>query len=248
MKYSVLIFSTLIIMSLLFASGALAPSVAILQNRDVTIKFATQNGSDLTLLSAQQIEETGLLEIHSKQVKINQGNGEIPVLSFKNNFPEIIDITVQLYNKNSGWLFYFKQLTLLPGDESDLILVYDTSNTPPNVYSIEIVVYVASHSVYANLLREINIEIIDSPPVVEAGHNQFVKLGESVNFSGSFNDYGDIGAHSVAWNFGDSTSCSDQLSPWHIYQTDGQYTASLTVVDSNGGIGTDTVIVTVEKS
>jgi PKD repeat protein len=48
------------------------------------------------------------------------------------------------------------------------------------------------------------------------------------------------GALTIAWEFGDGTT-SDELSPEHIYETPGLYTATLTATDSDGETGSASV-------
>ncbi len=82
-------------------------------------------------------------------------------------------------------------------------------------------------------------------PVAQAAAN--VTSGKAplaVSFSsvGSSDADGDSLGH--AWNFGDG-STSSQANPSHTYNTNGQYTATLTVTDSTGKSGSASVLVTV---
>ncbi len=74
-----------------------------------------------------------------------------------------------------------------------------------------------------------------------------VNEGEVVSFSGSYNDAGNADTHIVEWDFGDSSIASDSLTPSHVYADNGEYTVTLTVTDDDGGIGTDTLTVTVNN-
>ena len=82
-------------------------------------------------------------------------------------------------------------------------------------------------------------------PTAEAGPDQTVNEGEAVTFSGSFTDPGTADTHTVVWDFGDSSATTGTLTPSHIYALDGVYTVTLTVVDDDGGVGTDTLTITV---
>ena len=68
-----------------------------------------------------------------------------------------------------------------------------------------------------------------------------------VNFSGqnSYDPDGTIASYS--WNFGDGTSLT-QPNPVHIYNSDGSFTAVLTVTDNNGLTATDSVVITVNQA
>ena len=77
---------------------------------------------------------------------------------------------------------------------------------------------------------------------------------ESVAFSGRFSDAGALDSHTATWSFGDGTTSSSSYGPGgtggpsasHMYATAGSYTASLTVVDDDGGVGQASVKVVVQ--
>jgi len=83
-------------------------------------------------------------------------------------------------------------------------------------------------------------------PIVDAGPDQTSSEGDPVTFSGSFADPGENN-HTIAWDFGDGASDSGTLTPSHVYADNGVYTVILTVTDGNGGVGTDTMTVTVDN-
>ncbi|MHA2185719.1 MAG: PKD domain-containing protein, partial [Promethearchaeota archaeon] len=89
--------------------------------------------------------------------------------------------------------------------------------------------------------------ILNVNPSVNAGLDQHAFEGEVVQFSGSFTDPNIIDTHTIEWDFGDGTGRSNTLTPSHLYHDDGVYTVLLTVTDSEGGVGTDTLIVTVSN-
>lgn len=82
-------------------------------------------------------------------------------------------------------------------------------------------------------------------PAVDAGPDQTVNEDAVLNFSGRFTDPGPNDSHSVAWGFGDGTVVSGTLLPSHRYAIEGSYTVTLTVTDNDGGIGRDSLVVTV---
>jgi chitodextrinase len=86
---------------------------------------------------------------------------------------------------------------------------------------------------------------VNEPPVADAGADQTVILGETVNFdgSGSYDLDGTIVAYD--WDFGDSNSGSGETTT-HDYLEAGEYTVALTVTDDDGDVGTDTVVVIIQ--
>ena len=59
---------------------------------------------------------------------------------------------------------------------------------------------------------------------------------------------GTADTHTVKWNFGDgSPEVIGTLTPSHTYAVNGIYTVTLTVTDDDGGVGSDTLTVTVSN-
>ncbi|HLF26956.1 MAG TPA: PKD domain-containing protein [Anaerolineae bacterium] len=84
-------------------------------------------------------------------------------------------------------------------------------------------------------------------PSAEAGSDQAAAEGEAMSFDGAFTDPGALDTHTLAWDFGDGGAANDTLTPTHVYADDGAYTVTLTVVDKDGGIDSDTLVVTVDN-
>jgi PKD repeat protein len=77
-------------------------------------------------------------------------------------------------------------------------------------------------------------------PIVEAGDNQAVNAGDNVSFSGNFTDPGND-TYIIEWDFGDGYNATGTLTPTHVYDDEGYYNVTLTVTDDDGGVGTDTL-------
>ncbi|MFX1375331.1 MAG: NosD domain-containing protein [Promethearchaeota archaeon] len=91
------------------------------------------------------------------------------------------------------------------------------------------------------------VTVLNVAPTVNAGLDKIVNEDDPVNFNGSFEDLGFLDTHTIEWDFGDGFTDSGLLDPTHIYPNKGIYTVTLTITDDDGGIGTDTMIVTVEN-
>jgi PKD repeat protein len=87
----------------------------------------------------------------------------------------------------------------------------------------------------------------NQPPVANAGPDQTVQVGQSVNFSGSGSYDPDGSIVQYSWNFGDG-STGTGVTTSHTYTTSGTYTVTLTVTDNMGATGTDTAIITVQSA
>ncbi len=82
-------------------------------------------------------------------------------------------------------------------------------------------------------------------PIVDAGYDQKVLVGETVQFDGSGSYDTDGTIVSNEWNFDDGTTDSGVIVS-HIYDVAGDYTVTLTVTDNDGLTGNDTAEITVQ--
>ncbi len=91
------------------------------------------------------------------------------------------------------------------------------------------------------------VTVINVCPTVNAGPDQTVYSGDTVSFGGSFTDPGTLDTHTIKWYFGDGTQATGTLTPTHVYLVAQVYTVFLLVTDDDGGAGSDTLTVTVER-
>jgi peptide/nickel transport system substrate-binding protein len=84
-------------------------------------------------------------------------------------------------------------------------------------------------------------------PTVYAGEDKIVFAGEIVQFEGSFEDPGYLDTHEITWDFGNGITAEGTLTPNHAYINDETYTVTLTVVDDDGGSGSDTLTMEVHS-
>jgi len=93
----------------------------------------------------------------------------------------------------------------------------------------------------------IAVNDVNEAPTVDAGLDQTVNEGDVVDFKGSFTDPDSVDTHSYVWNFGDGTTTDSTLTPSHVYDDNGIYSATLTVTDDDGASKADTLMVTVNN-
>lgn len=91
-------------------------------------------------------------------------------------------------------------------------------------------------------------------PVVNAGPDQTINEGDTANFAASFSDVQpDMNESTAQINYGDGTTDNVVANPdgtisgSHKYVDNGEYTVTVTVTDKDGGIGSDTLTVTVNN-
>ncbi len=88
-------------------------------------------------------------------------------------------------------------------------------------------------------------------PFVNAGPDQTVDEASLVTFSGSFNDPArlrlPLAGEAIGWDFGDGSVITGTLVPAHTYADDGHYTVTLTVTDTDGLAGQDSLQITVNN-
>ncbi|MEJ2455566.1 MAG: PKD domain-containing protein [Candidatus Thiodiazotropha sp.] len=86
----------------------------------------------------------------------------------------------------------------------------------------------------------------NQPPVAEANGPYVALTGEAIAFSSAGSSDSDGTIASYYWDFGDGSS-STSANPAHSYASAGSYTATLTVTDDDGAMGSDTATVTINS-
>ncbi|UCE73791.1 MAG: PKD domain-containing protein [Methanomassiliicoccales archaeon] len=82
-------------------------------------------------------------------------------------------------------------------------------------------------------------------PIADVTYSQIAYEDEVVYLSGTGHDsLSDIDTLTYSWNFGDGTTGYGK-DVIHVYTDEGIYTVTLTVTDTHGGAGTDTITVSV---
>lgn len=122
--------------------------------------------------------------------------------------------------------------------ETHTYLDDDPTATPSDVYSVTLTVI---DNVGGTGSGSTSITVNNVAPIVEAGSDVVQLPNAPVNFTGVFTDVGTLDTHEYTWDFGDGTVVTGTLNATHTYTTVGFYTATLTILDDDTGIGSDTL-------
>ncbi len=92
----------------------------------------------------------------------------------------------------------------------------------------------------------LTVTVNNVPPLVFVWATQFLPEGDTASFVGNYFDPGTLDTYVFLWDFGDgSPTVTGTLTPTHVYADNGVYTVTFTVTDDDGGVGSDTVTITV---
>jgi hypothetical protein len=89
------------------------------------------------------------------------------------------------------------------------------------------------------------VDMENVAPIVNAGPDRTVFVGNTIFFLGSFVDPGLGDSHDILWNFGDGNQAIGILNPKHAYHKPGVYVVFLRIVDDEGASGFDELEVVV---
>ena len=122
-------------------------------------------------------------------------------------------------------------------------------NTPGDKTVALTVSYTDANGDPVEVFDEVTITV-HSAPICQAGSDQTVLVGETVNFDGSGSSDPDGGELIYSWAFGtDATPATGSGEmPSCTYSTIGTKTVTLTVTDDEGATASDTVTITVHKA
>ena len=101
------------------------------------------------------------------------------------------------------------------------------------------------------------ITVHNANPIVQAGADQSVLLGQRVELDPTFTDPGVLDTHTASIDWGDGTvipglvtevNGSGGVSASHGYASAGSHTVTITITDKDGGIGSDTLRVQADSA
>jgi hypothetical protein len=127
-------------------------------------------------------------------------------------------------------------------NESHQYLDDDPTGTPSDVLDVDLLLEDDAGGSDTDMVQ-VTVNNVD--PVVDAGADISVLLGNPAAFNGSFTDVGTLDSHTIEWDFGDGATASGSLTPTHTYTATGVYSVTLTVTDDDTGVGSDSLTVMV---
>jgi hypothetical protein len=180
------------------------------------------------------------------------------VVTVKNVAPQNVDAGND-QTASEGATITFNGSFVDPGSADTHVILWDfgdgntaNSTLQPNHIYADNEVYTVTLTVKDNDggigTDTLTVTVNNLPPVVEAGEDQTVNEGDVLPFNGSFTEPGSHDTHIIQWNFGNGETASGILTPTCVYTVNGIYTVTLTVADDDGGVGTDTLTVTVNPT
>jgi hypothetical protein len=116
----------------------------------------------------------------------------------------------------------------------------------PGTYPVKVIVTDNSGFPLSDFeIIQVTVNEVNLDPIVDAGPDQAANEGQPVHFTGSFVDPGLLGipqaGESILWDFGDGITTTGVLTPTHSYGNNGIFTVTLTVTDTYGGAGHDSL-------
>lgn len=118
-------------------------------------------------------------------------------------------------------------------DASGATAVFSAAARDDGVYPVRLQV---SNGVSSDVSDTAVTVLNVAPQPTISATSWLIQAGQTVTFTGSFTDPGQLDTHTNSWDFGDASgSANNSLIQTHQYATSGQYTVSLTVVDDDGG-------------
>ena len=91
------------------------------------------------------------------------------------------------------------------------------------------------------------VSVLNVAPAVSAGADRIINEGGGITLAASFIDPGVADTHTVSVNWGDGGAAGTGLGGSHVYANNGIYTVTVTVTDDDGGVGSDSLTVTVNN-
>ena len=211
--------------------------------------YSTTGAKTVTLtvtdtVSGLTASDTVTITVHDEFV-IDAGSNQTVLVNEPVNFAGSVSNAPDGVNLTYSWAFD-------DGVDSATVSGLTAScvyNTPGDKTVALTVSYTDANGDPVEVFDEVTITV-HSAPICQAGSDQTVLVGETVNFDGSGSSDPDGGELIYSWAFGtDATPATGSGEmPSCSYSTIGAKTVTLTVTDNNGATASDTVTITVHNA
>ncbi|WP_194535002.1 PKD domain-containing protein [Zobellia nedashkovskayae] len=161
--------------------------------------------------------------------------------------------TITATGTEGGELSPYGAIEVAKGQEQDFIIVPNEGYRLVDILIDEVSTALVEEYKFANLVENHSIHVVfekidNNPPKAFAAVDIKEGIGPLlVNFDGD-KSTDDTGIASYSWDFGDESLLSTGFEVSHTYIEAGVYTATLTVIDDNGEVATDSITITVNDS
>lgn len=211
----------------------------------VSFSAAGLDGPSTRTIGLRVSDDGGLSDTDSAQVTINN----VPPTVTAANDPVTVNEGAEATNTGTYGDVGDDTVTLAAsvGTITPGAGTWSWSYTPADGPDTQTVTITATDSDNAETTTTFQLIVNNVAPIVDAGPDQTVDVGDVVTFSGSFTDPG-VDTHTYEWDFGDGGTNDTTLTPTHVYESVATYTVTLTVTDSDGDVGTDTLTVSVLRA
>ncbi|MCB8920052.1 MAG: PKD domain-containing protein [Ardenticatenaceae bacterium] len=115
----------------------------------------------------------------------------------------------------------------------------------PGEYEVVAVATAVAGSASDTAAAALTVISVLQPLAIDAGPDLTATVIDDVQFSGIVSNLGDNTIDTIVWDFGDGNIATGTLTPTHRYAYPDEYMVTLTVTDSGGNVGSDTLQVTI---
>ncbi len=112
--------------------------------------------------------------------------------------------------------------------------VSSSASSPSHAYSTPgtySVMLIATQGSCVDTLSLLNLISVEAKPLASFSTSAHLCLGDTL-FTQNNTNWNGSASGTYSWNFGDGTASSSQLNPYHVYQTAGSFSVSLTASSS----------------
>ena len=196
----------------------------------ITIPTGASESDIVTVRGYLYIDDDGIVSPASEGIDV--------ILSFDSG--DETDYT----NVNGYYQFDFPSESYIAETGYYTVYYYGMEYIPLDEYNNRATVDIEDGYIY---FLNIQITVVNSPPVADPGGPYTSKVGDTISFDGSSSYDLDGTIETWSWDFDDGNTGNGETTT-HSFGTAGTYTVTLTVTDDEGAIHNDTTTVVISTS